>query len=46
MPVKVWIDGELTWLNVTPKTKSHLINGTISSLKVDENFYITSKKKF
>ncbi|MDC3387904.1 M1 family metallopeptidase [Flavobacteriaceae bacterium] len=46
MPVKVWIDGELIWLNVTPKTKSHLINGTISSLKVDENFYITSKKKF
>ena len=46
MPVKVWIDGELIWLNVTQKTKSHLINGTISSLKVDENFYITSKKKF
>lgn len=46
MPVKVWIDGELIWLNVTPKTKSYLINGTISSLKVDENFYITSRKKF
>lgn len=44
MPVKVIIDGETILLKPTTSIKTKKLSKTPSSLKVDRNFYVTSKK--
>jgi aminopeptidase N len=44
IPVKVKINNENVWLNVSTKTNSQKITENIKSFKVDKNFYFKSKE--
>jgi len=45
MPVKVWVNGKIIWLDVTNKTKNYKTsNGNINNFSIDNNFYINHKK--
>jgi len=45
MPVKVWINNELIWLEISNKTKNHkTTEGNIKNFSIDKNFYTNHNK--
>ncbi len=40
MPIRVFINGETHWISPSAKWKSEELNGDLSTLEVDKNFYI------
>jgi aminopeptidase N len=44
MPIKVEINGEIKTLSPTQNWKTETLNATSASLKIDVNYYVTSKK--
>ncbi|NQY28506.1 MAG: M1 family metallopeptidase [Flavobacteriaceae bacterium] len=44
IPVKVWINGQSTWLFTTTESKTFDFNKSIKSFKIDRNLYIKSTK--
>jgi len=45
IPVKVWINGKLIWLNASIKNKNYNTNtGDINTFSIDNNYYINSRK--
>ncbi|WP_299432279.1 M1 family metallopeptidase [uncultured Maribacter sp.] len=44
MPIKVFINGEEKWLHVSKNWGTTKVNQMITDIKIDPNFYITTKK--